>query len=394
MKANPGGQVAPDNVIGRDDLIRALWQTLEHQSVLLTAERRIGKTCVVQKMRAEAPGPWFPVYQEIEDVHTAEEFSLKVFGAVQQYLSGWRKTANRALKWLNDRGVKIVGVGELAAHPQGWKELLTRSIEDLVHEQAEQKLVFFWDEFPDMIDNILQRDGPATAREVLDVLRALRHTHSDFRMVLTGSIGLHHVLARLQLTGGTGAPINDVYQVEVTPLAPADAAELARRLIHGEALTTSDVDAAAECMAEASDYIPFYIHHLARVLRTSQRPAEPDRIEEVVAEQLVDANDPWELGHYRDRIPDYYRDDAALVVTILDELSQSDGPPAANELLNQLKAHPNPAGSIEPFDDRDRLLRVLRLMERDHYLKRTPENEYGFRFPLIGRWWKLDRGLE
>ena len=91
MKANPGGQVAPDNVIGRDDLIRALWQTLEHQSVLLTAERRIGKTCVVQKMRAEAPGPWFPVYQEIEDVHTAEEFSLKVFGAVQQYLSGWRK---------------------------------------------------------------------------------------------------------------------------------------------------------------------------------------------------------------------------------------------------------------------------------------------------------------
>jgi len=41
MKANPGGQIIPDQVVGRDGLIRDLWETLERQSVLLTAERRI-----------------------------------------------------------------------------------------------------------------------------------------------------------------------------------------------------------------------------------------------------------------------------------------------------------------------------------------------------------------
>ena len=43
--------------------------------------------------------------------------------------------------------------------------------------------------------------------------------------------------------------------------------------------------------------------------------------------------------------------------------------------------------------DRDDLLRLLRLMDADHYLSRDTDGGYRFRFPLIGRWWKLDRGL-
>jgi hypothetical protein len=43
--------------------------------------------------------------------------------------------------------------------------------------------------------------------------------------------------------------------------------------------------------------------------------------------------------------------------------------------------------------DRDDLLRLLRLMDADHYLVRDIDGGYRFRFPLIRRWWKLDRGL-
>ena len=32
-------------------------------------------------------------------------------------------------------------------------------------------------------------------------------------------------------------------------------------------------------------------------------------------------------------------------------------------------------------------------MERDHYLKRDEDGRYRFRFPLIQRWWKINRGL-
>lgn len=44
MKANPGGEIAPSEVIGRDDITRRLWRVLERQSLILSAERRMGKT--------------------------------------------------------------------------------------------------------------------------------------------------------------------------------------------------------------------------------------------------------------------------------------------------------------------------------------------------------------
>jgi len=50
MRANPGGVLAPEDVIGRDKLIEQIWRVLENQSVVLTSERRVGKTSVIRKM--------------------------------------------------------------------------------------------------------------------------------------------------------------------------------------------------------------------------------------------------------------------------------------------------------------------------------------------------------
>jgi hypothetical protein len=49
--------------------------------------------------------------------------------------------------------------------------------------------------------------------------------------------------------------------------------------------------------------------------------------------------------------------------------------------------------SINSLDDRERLLRLLSLLERDHYLQRQVDGAFGFRFPLLRRWWKINRGL-
>jgi hypothetical protein len=70
----------------------------------------------------------------------------------------------------------------------------------------------------------------------------------------------------------------------------------------------------------------------------------------------------------------------------LDELAGQPGAASVTELLASLK-------SASTFDDRERLLRILSLMERDHYLKRNEDGRYCFRFPLIRRWWIINRGL-
>jgi hypothetical protein len=69
------------------------------------------------------------------------------------------------------------------SHPQ-WKRLLVSVVEDLMEQQS-GAVVFFWDEFPQMLHNIA-KESPEDAMEILNTLRSLRQHHERLRMVLTG----------------------------------------------------------------------------------------------------------------------------------------------------------------------------------------------------------------
>ncbi|MEQ9408177.1 MAG: hypothetical protein RIK87_10650 [Fuerstiella sp.] len=183
-----------------------------------------------------------------------------------------------------------------------------------------------------------------------------------------------------------------MYPVTVTPLAPPDAERLAADLLTGENITCDDLTGAAATIAEEVDYFPFYVHHVVAGLRVEQLSAAESNVRDFVARQLVDASDPWQLAHYRSRLSGYYpdSDDARNAAIILDVLALTDDPAdslSVDETFEQARGR----GAI--VNDRDDLLRLLRLMDADHYLSRDTDGGYRFRFPLIRRWWKLDRGL-
>jgi hypothetical protein len=212
-------------------LIETLWQAVEQQSLIITAERRIGKTTVIKKMR-DAPVPgWLPVYQDLERCHSAAEFAMCVYKDIHHFLSQKGKATRRAKELLSALGGTEVGglfkLPEKTTAP--WKEVLTRAVEDLIHENDPEgtKLLFLWDEMPFMLANIRDREGEQTAMEVLDLLRALRQTHGSLRMIMTGSIGLHHVLSSLRKKNYGNSPVNDMATVDVPPLAKVDAVHLA-----------------------------------------------------------------------------------------------------------------------------------------------------------------------
>lgn len=389
MKANPGGNLDPDSVYGRDALIEMLWDRLESQSILLNAERRIGKTQVLRKMQAEPRNGWRPVFRDLERIHSAQEFAELVYDEVQQFLGKATRSKNFIQKLLEDNEtdyVKLKG--------RTWKKLLTSAVEDLMQTKMAERLVFFWDEVPYMLSNILrsQDDGPKVAAEVLDTIRSFRVEHRQFRVILTGSIGIHHILGLLSTAGIPTSAKNDIFPVTVTPLSPPDAKELAADLLTGEGISSPNLSESATTIAEEVDYFPYYIHHVVAGLRLEQLSATVDNIKNFVARQLVEASDPWNLAHYRDRLNTYYPDsnDANNVTIILDVLAKT------KDLADSLSVDQildTARGDKTTLKNRDDLLRLLRLMDADHYLSREIDGTYKFRFPLIRRWWKLDRGL-
>src|SRR5688572_21442663 len=65
LKANPGGNISPDQTIGRDQLCRDCLSALDIQSIRLENERRLGKTTVIHKMVATAPKGTRTIVMEI-----------------------------------------------------------------------------------------------------------------------------------------------------------------------------------------------------------------------------------------------------------------------------------------------------------------------------------------
>jgi hypothetical protein len=262
MKANPGGYIPPSEVVGRDALIQRLWDILGRQSLILTAERRIGKTSILRKMEAEPPPGKLPIFHELENLNTPSEFVQTVVNDVKAHLSRSKRIGRQVTEFFNRFGGGTVGNFKLPNNVDlDWKPLLTQTIEHLVTHQ-EDTLVFLWDEMPMMLDNIKRNDGEAVAMDVLNTLRLLRQMYPDLRMVYTGSIGLHHVLTSLKQTGYINAPTNDMHTVDVPPLSDTDASDLARQLLDGENIQPNEPEQTAQTIAGAVDNHPFYIHHI------------------------------------------------------------------------------------------------------------------------------------
>lgn len=131
------------------------------------------------------------------------------------------------------------------------------------------KLLFMWDELPFMLMNIRDGEGEQIAMQVLDHLRWLRQTHSGLRMIVTGSIGLHHVLTSLKEKNYGNSPVNDMAPIDVPPLTETDGALLAKSLVDGEGLKSTDKLARRRigAIGREADQFPFYIHHIVRGLR-------------------------------------------------------------------------------------------------------------------------------
>ncbi len=391
MKTNPGGQLAVDEIIGRTKLCQDIREALQTQSVIMTAERRIGKTSVMTILEERPDENWIPIYTDLEKVQDAMGFSTTIYDVVQKYLSTTQRTINLTKK-LGEflGGSEINGYKLPESNKKTWQEILEQSIAILAEEQniSGKQVLFLWDEFPYMLSNIHQQDGEKVAKQVFDTLRAIRKDYKNFRMLITGSIGLHHVLKELKKTGYRNRPINNLFQIEVTPLDTEDACCLATKLLEGEGIKCDDIKAVTESIAQHTDNFPFYIHHIVRSLKSLQQTATVEQVESIVLDKITDDNDPWELTHYETRIIDYYADDTPIVKLALDELALRDGlsPKELQAILKQQSDH-------ESVKNIEKIRELLIQMNLDHYLTKDTSKKYCFRFPLIKRWWKINREL-
>lgn len=351
--------------------------------------RRIGKTMILRKMLANPPKDWIAIKRDLGGYHTAEEFATQVYRDSANAIGTTKKNLRRMEKLLGAlKGTEIAGVLKL---PDGeaapWKEVLSRTFADINEEMDASGgyTVFLWDEVPFLLENVSKRQSAETAMEILDTLRSLGQDYSRIRLVLTGSIGLHHVLAEFREKGYVNSPLNHMERVAPGPLSHEDAADLARQLIVGQGIICDDVGRCADTLASLMGDVPFYIHKLITRLPTDQTLTSPI-IEQTLTSEFAHSDNDWDLAHYRTRIPLYYDTHNKLAYVILDAV-------ATRDMISFDTLVKEVAARIQTGEEED-LRRILGLLQQDHYLNRDPNGNYGFRFNLLRKWWLFDRSLK
>jgi hypothetical protein len=393
IKPNPGGQLAPEEILGRDALIAELWDILDGRNIYMNDLRRIGKTMILRKMEAEPLKGWLVLKRDLGGIKTASGFATQVYRDALVKLSAKKRGLRRMGDLLGQAsGAQIAGILTLPNDkPAPWKEVLTRTFADL-HEEyinGNERVVFLWDEVPFLIDNIRITESAQTAMEVLDILRALSQDYDSVRLLLTGSVGMHHVLERLQEEGYNGSPLNTFERKSPGPLDHEEAVLLAEKLIKGAKLNAPALSDSAEAAAKLAGDVPFYIHRL--ISRASKgEETTPDTLAALLERELCATDDDWDLEHYRKRLNTYYpgKSDEAVILIILDGIASAEG----NNL--QLTAIVNAVNASIPGGvDLEHVRQLLKLLVKDHYLTQKDDGGYSFRLKLVQHWWILDRDL-
>lgn len=384
---------APYSVIGRKDFVKRFWKmTRAGSNIHVLSERRMGKTWAMWLAIAKKPTWANPVFFDVEQVNTVEQFVWKLNQEMHRQGIIPDKIMNNAKDWYRRLQQRIKGqsIGKFKI-PIGfdtWDTFLEDTLRNFVENSSNKTAVLIIDELPFLVDKIFKNQGYQRATELLDKLRAMRQTITLFRMSFCGSLGMHIVLKKLKDKGYTGKPINDMDPLELSPLSEEDATYLAAGFLLSEEIKCSNLEDVASSIAEISSRIPFYIRNIVNWLSGHQdEVVDPKTINNSLQKIFNAPGDPAQFNYYDARLDQYYpKDTVEKARAVLDILSGKSDGMQFNELLNLMR-HREETLSI----NKESLLNILHLLRDDHYLI-TQSSHWCFKLEIVRLWWYEYRG--
>lgn len=392
-----------NKIFGREKVIERIWKLLPEFSILFTAERRVGKTTVLDELERIPKEGYLVIYSDLEKIDSPLEFVNDVLNRVTPFISKEDRASGWFFKlWKILEGTQVGGIIKIPEHKEkDWKELLQVAI-NAICNNTDDIVVFLWDELPYMLQKINGHEISSgsvnsSSLQIMDTLRALRKEQKGLRMVFTGSIGLHHVLKTLTNETYASESVNDMEKVALTPLDEASAKEMVRFHLNKEEKSNGVKEQLIKNIALQCDYIPFYIEKLIRRLAIHEEYLSQTLVDQEIAYILTDASNDWELEHFRTRLATYYKGEiidtndhniqrSIIAKSILNHCAVVSNSQSIDECYQAVKANYS-------INDRDLIIETLNNLVKDHYLQRNVQGDYQFYFSLVQRWWILSEGL-
>lgn len=371
----PGNDRDPANFVGRVEMTERARSRLQvGANLILTDPRRMGKTFWMRTF-AEREQQFHTYFIDYEGTRTVSEFLTKTAEALITNCS-LPTRARKQLATIFDNCELTLAKGPIAVKKHFRQtsphDLLRRVLTSLAADDRDTIPLVMMDEVPLAINNIAKNEGPDSADEVLQTLRTLRSDASKIRWIVTGSVGFHHVLRRIDATQGI---LNDLESLPLGPLAQIEAEELAKRLLLG--IKQPTIENVVNELIEVSGGIPFLLHKIVKTLEERHANViKPHEVRECFEDFIDDPDEFNWFEHYLTRMPLNYGTRAYIA----DEVLRKTLSEAHEWILSS---------SLTPDDDAADILEDL---IKDHYLERRGLS-VRWRYPALQYIWARKKGV-
>lgn len=381
MKNSLGNPARGEAFYPRNKEIGKIYRTLKSETnIYLAAPRRVGKTSILRYLEEKPEEGYYFIYVITESIDNINEFFKVIYNEVisSDSISRIKKVIER-VKDKKDKFLEIIDeagpVKLKEAKEVDYHYLLTQLF---IHFNKEVgTLVIMIDEFPQTIQNIIDKTGVEEAKTFLQLNRELRldkNLLGKVNFIYTGSVSLFPMVEKVMDLN----VINDTKTVDVPPLLREDAKKLINLLMYAGGRELND--ASLEYIIDKLKWlIPFHIQLVqVEVLDILESGVEESKevIEKAFNQIVCDSNKP-QFDPYFTRLKKIFKaNEYDFVIEILKITAQKDV--ISENEINDLKT------KHKIID----LKNIISILESDGYIVKQDGNYYRYVSPLLQLWCK------
>lgn len=243
MQNSLGNPARGEAFYPREETLKAIYRVLKTgTSIYLSAPRRVGKTSILKRLEEFPKEDYYFVYVITESIDNKNEFFKVIFEELlaSDAIKGSAKLSNVMKEFATTIGSKIKSIKGIELREGEESDYYTLLVELFSNISKEHgRVVVMIDEFPQTIQNILDKEGKVSAQQFIQKNRELRH-HKNIQdkvnFIYTGSVSLVPMVEKVTQLNA----INDLKAIEVNPLTAEHAIIFLTELLRNNDVTLSE----------------------------------------------------------------------------------------------------------------------------------------------------------
>ena len=389
MQSSTGRWVAGEDFFDRKDELRELEASVRAGNhVLLTGQRRMGKTSVARELgrRLEAKG-WISLFVDVESANSEEDVVADIARSMHRVRTMKDAIFETVRNWFKGHvdEVSVVGVRvqfRAVLNPGNWRHHGENLLGTCT--RSGQPVLLVIDELPIFLKRLLRDAGGRDRADIfLSWLRGcVQNLGSESPVLLiSGSIGLQPLVKRL----GIPDRINHLYPFRLGPWDRATTVRCFESLARDQRLSVEN--GVADAIYEALGIgIPhhvqsFFAHLKDFAIMNDRSKVTLADVDKVYRNELLGPSGQTDLNHYATRLGQALEDpEHAIAMEILAETATQ------GAFTRQSRQYLARLYSALVDDIEMHIANVVALLEHDGYIENN-QGSYSIPSLLLNDWW-------